>query len=493
MSYKILMITASMLLGLFLTESALAQQNTGWPPISVNAKVIPLEGQQYKIVIQVSNDAPWFISDVNVKIPLPANTRLVQISALPSTKAGFDGQEVSFLTNTVTPKGEITDNIFIVELTDPTKTLLALRPWASWKGQLPGDYLFDEITFDLTDPFLNWQKPYSVLQLYSRATALNGLITYYIYGENIGYGRIFDAAFKMGLPAQTEFMATTTPPNFEATFTGQEAVFLTPVIPPKAFVGPMILETKNQPGVAPFIYAHPEAYWTNEAVDLDEFGTKLPTHEAISGGTLIIEPALPQWVVADPVGDVPEKGYDLTSVALQRDGAALKITLYQAENLPLLGTGSRYRFYMDFDCSPTTGAKSYAWSKSLGMDYRLTYERTRGLARLHRYNPATDDWDEVSNVGSWADRQTVTMWLPYAYLTQTNAFCWVARAESPNFRFADAVPDYQGLEFTRYELNWDGGSVPVAGNNTAEGTDLDSPEPPTTSPVPPDALPITGG
>ncbi len=462
--------------------SLMAQEDENWPPVEVYIEAKPLENNRFLLTLNFENNAAWVMQDLVIKIPLPPGTRFVEATSLPLTEITFDGQEITLTTNTLGPGGDVPDTYIILESIFPGQTIFTVHPWASWMGGEPGDYLFEELMFDLAAPFLGWEAPYSRIKLYNRATIINRQLTYYTYIQNVEGERIWDVSLKLPLPPNTNVVEALTAPTYTAGFDEKEVSFFS-LEPPlqKTFTDPLIVKAKIESN-EPFVYFQPYAFWTN----FFEGEVTYPQKESATGDIATIEPHLPQWIVADPIGDVPEAPYDLTSAILQRDGESLKITFYTAENLPLLGQGSRYRLYIDLDCSPETGETSTSsWRNSFGMDYRLTYERDQGKARLHQFSKAINDWKTISNVGHWADRQTVTMWLPYQDIAGAESFCWVARADSPRLDFRDVLPDSQNQALTYYDFNWDINFDPQAFKPTPV---VD----PTPEPPPPDADVVVG-
>lgn len=153
---------------LLLLTSPATPASAQWPPAWFELKPSYVEGKityQIRLIKQVD----WTMTDVAIKIPLPAGTRYLDASSQAGVDVGFDGTEITFFTAFL--QNSITTATFVVEVADPAQVLYSTHAWITWRGDYPGDYLTDDVSIDITKQALNWvQPPRTRLQLEISAT-----------------------------------------------------------------------------------------------------------------------------------------------------------------------------------------------------------------------------------------------------------------------------------------------------------------------------------
>lgn len=459
-----------------------------WPPFSFRLTPTYEDGQ-ITYQVRLSNQVDWRITDITVKIPLPEGTRFLETGALPTTLADFDGAEVTFSTF----HKSIRDTYFVVEVTDPEMTVFTTHAWIAWGGDHPGNYLTKDVSIDITEKPLGWEKPPSPrVQLEAEAQVVNDIITYNIYPTSVTGKRVWDLEVRASIPEGATFLSAEAPPSFIAGFDGREVTFSTLELPSKTEVGPLSFKVSTAGLTAPVVETQAWATWKIRGKDTRPQDT--------SAGWITATPHTIQQVVADMSGDVPFANYDLTSIALQEEGPNLKITFYTAGDLGPVSQPLQYLFYIDRDCRADTGDPH----RGRGVEYRLRYKRDKGKAELSLWEEtevalldeeAIEDAEaeaaeaeaevaeakaegeevevvvEVKKVGGWrdiadiqvsspADGQTVTMWVPYLLLEAEagagRQFCWLAEAKNKTKGFrsnppTERVPSSADPRLTQYE------------------------------------------
>ena len=432
-----------------------------WPPFSFSLTPSYEDG---KIIyrIEFSKRVDWVMTQVTFKIPLPEGTRFLEASAQPTTSVEFDGAEVTFFTSFLPDPFKpgryyptsIKNALFVVEVTDPTMTVFATHAWIAWEGDQPGDYLTEDVSIDITQQPLNWEVPSrSRLQLEASATVADDVITYAIYPKNVNWQRMWDLKINAAIPEGTTFLSAEAPPPFVASFDGREVSFSTLELEPWVEMSPLRFKVSTEGVTAPFVVTHASAVWKN-------VGRKVP-EERTRTGDLVVQPHALQRVASDAIGDVPFSNYDLTSIALQEDGPALKIIFYTAGDLGPVGEPLEYSLYIDSDCRTDTGL----WKKYRGVEHRVLYDHEKGRAVVR-------SWDEEKKslrytgqveVNNPTGGKTVTVWVPYDLLEdpstgsgQARQFCWVGNARNKTQGFNSRlpnewVPNVQELRLTQYE------------------------------------------
>ncbi len=438
-----LVVTLAWIAALLLVKPAYAL----WPPFEF--KLTPTHDNG-KITYQVdfASWVDWAMTDVTIKIPLPAGARFVQVNASPPINAKFDGAEITLFTDTVAPYSRIPTVSFVLEMTDPALTEIAAHAWIEWQGNQPGNYLTKDVIIDLTRSPLNWQAPgQPSLQLEAGATVAGEVITYNLYVKKWGaWLRMQDLQIRVPVPEGTTFLSANAPPPFVANFDGREVSFSTLELQRSVNFGPLTFEVATTQETAPLVVTHAWAAWKNVGVSV---GRTVPPQEETRTGDIIVRPHLPQQVIADVIGDVPFANYDLTSVALSQDGPALKAVFYTA------GTAGpeapqNYYVYLDDDCEDD-------------LTYRIGvfFEPDRTVASIDSWNSDSESWQlirylEVRRVVE-ADRKEIMVWVPYRVFEGNRRFCWTAEAVNRTSAFSpkpptDEAPNYKYFDLNRYDL-----------------------------------------
>jgi hypothetical protein len=368
----------------------------------------------------------WGMADLAIKVPLPEGTRFVEANALPTTQVGFDGKEVTF--STAALSGPLKDAYFVVEVTDPIRTVFTTHAWMSWKGDHPGDYLTEDQSIDITRQPLDWQKPRLHLQLEASAAVTGNLVTYAIYPTNVG-GRMWDLKINVPVPEGTTFLSTEVPQSFTASFNGREVSFFTAELAAQADVGPLIFRVSTERTAAPLIATHAWAMWENVGKNATPFG------QAVTAD-IVIHPRSPQWVMSDMVGDVPFPNYDIASIAFQKDGDDLKAIFYTAGDVGAPGQPLEFSLYVDDDCHLDTGSDI----DHQGSEYRLRYRHIQGQAALYGWDTGGKEWLKSRSIKSLVNGNTVAMWLPHDLLPANSHFCWMGSAANRTQEFTPNPP-----------------------------------------------------
>lgn len=120
---------------------------TQWPPFRF--RLTPsYENGRIIYGLRFSNRVDWSMTGVTIKIPLPEGTRFVEASAQPGVSVDVDGTEVTFFSYAV--GRPIRDASFVVEVTDPEASVFTTHASISWQGDHAGDYLTEEVIFDIS-------------------------------------------------------------------------------------------------------------------------------------------------------------------------------------------------------------------------------------------------------------------------------------------------------------------------------------------------------
>ena len=217
-------------------EPAHAQEP--WPPFWFDLSPSAYQLGKITYRLELYSRVTWPMPDLTIKIPLPAGTRFWKLTLNQELNAGFDGREVTFSTSAFDQY--IEQASFTVEVTDPQATVFTTQGWISWKGGHPGDYLAEEVSFDITQKPLNWAaagRPR--LQLGLGALAGGDTITYLVYPKDVGQERMWDVKINIPLPRGTAFLSVDAPPSFSAGFDGKEVSFSTLELGRQVEAGPL--------------------------------------------------------------------------------------------------------------------------------------------------------------------------------------------------------------------------------------------------------------
>jgi hypothetical protein len=460
-----------------------------WPPFKFELEPSYTDG---KITYRVDfrSQVEWPMTDIVMKIPPPEGTRFLEAGIQPATKVEFDGTEI---TVSSTNARSIRDAVFVVEVVDPTKTVFSTHAWIAWQGAQPGSYVTEDMSIDITKKPLDWQRPRPRLQLEATAVISDDVITYTFYPINDGKLRMWDLRINVPLPEETSFLAAEAPAPFVANFDGQEASFFIMELERQLEPSPLIFKVSTTENTVQPIVTHAWASWINVG---KRVGQSIPAQEAFQTSDVIIEPQATQQVVSDVAGDVPFANYDLTAIALQDDGPALKVTFNTATDFeasvpaePLVpaessipaepsvptepsepvepsipadpsepaGEPLEFYFYIDGDCQLETGRER----NGRGVEYRLKYKHENGRASLSFWNEVEQKWGGSQpsiKLDSMSGGNKVSMWIPYDTLELDQGFCWTGEAKNRTKEFSpnpptERIPNSQDQRLVQYALN----------------------------------------
>jgi hypothetical protein len=407
-----------------------------WPPLTL--RLVPVhEGDRitYRIT-QLASQVDWVVSDVYIKVSLPQGLRFVEAVADPPVQASFDGQEVSFfLLNLNSP---LKNAYFVVEITDPSQTVVTLQPWLSWEGEVPGSYSQEPITIDITQPaqFLDWAGPSrTTVQLEMSVTAANQVLTYKIYPQKIRRIRVWDLKINLPLPEGTTFLSAEAPPTFESHFDGREVQFFALEMPAETIIEPLIVNLSAEGIITPALTTRAWASWKNAG---RQAGLTISAEEQTVTGDLVIQPQAAQYTLSDQAGDVPFADYDLTNISLQSSETNLEVAFHTAG--PLCGTDQplEFRLFIDADCQAQTGQARQA----LGVDYEIRYDLASDSSQVRVWQADQADWIPVeAATTSFVGRQSVIVQVPFSALSNHRQFCWAGRSKNQSTHFVPYLPD----------------------------------------------------
>lgn len=414
-----------------------------WPPFRFN--LVPVyENGKITYNFTFANQADWPMADVTITLPLPAGTRFLKADAQPGTEVTFDGQQVTFFTSVL--HQPLRNAAFVVEVIDPAQVIFSTHAWIAWKGDQPGDYLTEDISFDKTQPPLGWAGTSSPrLLLRATASVAAGIVTYNIYPVKTGQLRMWDVKINVPIPEGATFLSTETPSTFSANFDGNEVSYFATELGNQTEPVSLILKVSTAEVSTPFVVIYAWASWKNAGRNV---GRLIPAQEETRSGDIVVQPNIPQFILSDRIGDVPFSEYDLTSIALGSDSADLKFVVYTAGNLGPVGKKLIYNLYIDQDCRLDTGQER----DDLGRDYLIRYEHDKGRANFNTWDMAQQSWAWVQPLqfSRSADEQQLTIRIPNNLLANSLQFCWQAVAAYTDPAFPVNPPtDITAL--TRYE------------------------------------------
>lgn len=261
------------------------------------------------------------------------------------------------------------------------------------------------------------------------------LITYTIYPHKQTGRRMWDLRINIPLPPGTTFLSAKAPSSFVTAFDGREVSFSTlEVVEPEP--GPLVVQVSSADVTEPVISTFAWATWRNQGRAV---GLTIEPREDFRSGNVMVRLDQTQQVVADPIGDVPLAGYDLTGVALQPGPDALQVDFYTVDNLGPVGEPLEFMLYVDNDCRRETGGAR----GNLGAEYWLRYKHTLNKAAIYTWDEMDKGWIEPQLVKADGVSQprTVTVWAPNDLLAEDSALCWLGRARNQSDLFEPGPPD----------------------------------------------------
>lgn len=375
----------------------------------------------------------------------------------------------------------------------------------------PGALQAQQATTDATPTAqpLVWTAPVpSAVGLTASASVANDIATYVIYPTNETKSSVWDLQIGVPLPAGATFLAAGAPAPFVTSFDGEKVIFSTPELAASKVVLPLRFQFSLAEVTSPLATTRATATWKAIQTYL---GQSLLAPAESNSGDIMIQPHVPQEVVADMSGDVPFGDYDLTGLTFQQEQALLKITFYTAGNLGPVGKANELLLYIDNDCNADTGRLR----STLGLDYRVRYQHLKSQANLSNWVPAlitatatitAPETITVSNMvsepetgqdGTWRtlsslsvesppDGKSVTIWVPHVALADSSQFCWLLESQDRSNAFTPAPPkdllpnDSNQAALTQYSAWATGGTIRVSVASTAT-LDVAATEPVTVS------------
>ena len=420
---------------LFAAEPSHAQ----WPPFDYSL-VASYENGRITYQLDFRDKVDWLMTDVTFKIPLPEGTRFVEAQSIPTVETNFDGAEVTIFLAALGHRIFLGDVSFVIEVTDPTRTVFTTQPWISWEGDQPGSYLPEPVGIDLNRLPLDWaMPPASKLQLTARATVVDELITYYIYLQNTS-GRMWDVQVKMPMPEGAVFESAEAPSTFVTNFDGRDVTFSTLELIRNATMEPLIVKVSTAEVTTPFVTTRAWATWKNTG---RRVGRSIVVQEEVLTTDIIVQPHVSQSVAVDMKGDVPLPSYDITNLALLEvalpDGdLALKVVFYVDGDLGPVGSARAYHLFIDNDCRVDTGTQR----GHVGAEYDVRYRHKQGRADVGVWDSQGKQWIIVERIpSSTIEGNKVVLWVPYRVLSEAQNFCWVAETNDRTHTFDDVPPN----------------------------------------------------
>jgi hypothetical protein len=404
-----------------------------WPPFRFSLQP-SYENGQITYHITFSKRVDWNMTHLRINIPIPEGTRFLRANNLPVSEVNFNGAEVSFFTPDLQLRriGSLRGTNFVVEVTDPERTVFTTQAGISWQGDHPGDYLTKEFKLDLSKEELDWGRPNSRLQLEAGATVVDNVVTYTVYPRKVTRSPIWDAKINFSIPQGATYLSASASPPFEvAGFDGQQVSFTALELTQQGESAPLTIQVSTDGATTSSLVTHAWATWKNVG---RRVGRSIPPEETSRSGDIIVQAGVSQRVVADMIGDVPFSDYDVTSLALQEDGNALQITFHTSGDVGAVGKPLQYLLYIDSDCNINTGKQQ----GNRGAEYRVRYEHDEGKANIYSWNTEGSRWDnrEPIEASSPAGTKMVTMQVPFDLLNNSRQFCWIGQARNRTKEFS---------------------------------------------------------
>lgn len=296
------------------------------------------------------------------------------------------------------------------------------------------------------------------------AVITGNVIVYTIHAANVTEQSVWDLNITLPIPQDAILLSAEVTPPLVAEYHDASITFYAAELKGRAATGPQRvrvalandLPTSNRTA---FVSTQVEANWKF-------IGTVLQQSTWFLASTATSAIALPadtnQQLVADMQGDGALPIFDLTGVAMRREGSLVRVDLYVAGPIGPVGETSRYTVFFDADCNRATGRAQ----DKLGADYRVLYRHDRGRAEISSWSVAADgsgQWLAGGSIGvsNPPDGQVITLWIPSAVLGNSERFCWFAESEyrtgpdTPRLP-KDRVPNDDNIEatFTQF-ARWD--------------------------------------
>ena len=124
-----------------LPDGSLVRAQGPWPPVDIQLKPT-ITGNRITFEITATNLVDWDLADFVPKVETPVGTTFVEGHGdFSGASVTFDGQEVTFSIVKL-PLRAVLGYRYTVELAPGVTQIYSPEMWISWKGRLPGQYLF---------------------------------------------------------------------------------------------------------------------------------------------------------------------------------------------------------------------------------------------------------------------------------------------------------------------------------------------------------------
>jgi len=399
--------------------------------------------------LRLSSLVEWDLVDVTIRFTLPMGSRYVSGEAPATTTVQFDGQNVLFFTSVF--HKPLRGAVFTIEPIDLKQTVFTSQVEITWKGQHANSYTMPPVEFDITKTPLGWDRPQLPIYVGFMATVnSDDTITYSLYPQSFSALRMWDLRVNVALPTGMKFISAENPPQFGHTFDGQVVYFLASEMPKETILEPLRFKvsTAGLPDNQ-LLTTHAWVSWKNAGRGVGEW---IVAEENFTTGDLKVMPRVPQFAVADMVGDVPLSNYDLTSLKLQDKGASVQLSFNMVGAMrptdPLV-----YQFFIDNDCRVDTGFQR----DGRGMEYRLRFNNLSNKTDFMAFNSQKNDWDSSTTMllSYEINGPLLTIDLPYILLRDNKQFCWSALLRNDTKEYtpdppSERVPELPDLRLTQY-------------------------------------------
>ena len=412
--------------GLLLLAGAPGRVHAAWPPFWLD--LTPhYDANRISYTLRLSVEEDVTLMDAELKLPLPAGTRLVEAKCdYPGVEASSDGKDVYFRASVV--HGSLAGLHVTVEITDPQLRVFTTRAFVAWKGNPPGSYLGRDVVVDVANPAVNWRAPSSSLALGFNAVSEGDTVTYSFRPMNTGWLRMWDLIIYVPVPQDAAVTGYDVPLGFMAGSDGHTVSFSTLELPEGAWVNPSRFKITTQALAQPVVATQPWATWKNEGWGVP---SRYPAQDSLKSGYLVVVPHADQLVVGGMVGNVPFDYYDLTSVAFLPQQSNLLVVFYTMGDVTTSGDTVEFGLYVDSDCRADTGSPV---ADNTGADFRAVYHNQYRDAGVELWDADAQDWNRIASIqgSSQTGANTVSMWIPYRLLPGQARMCWATLADSWN-------------------------------------------------------------
>lgn len=316
------------------------------------------------------------------------------------------------------------------------------------------------------------------IQLEASVTVANQVATYTIYPTNMARQSAWNVLIRLPIAAQGTLLKAGSTSPFAISFDGDAVVFYAPELGARVTGGPLVFQMAYSAAPTTTLTLEPEVSWQTLRTVMRQ--SELLSNQA-QGERFAIQAETIRQAASDRLGDVPNAGYDLTSVSLEKEGASLKIIFTTAGVLGTTSEAAEFYLYLDSDCSSQTGKLK----TNYGIDYRVRYRHAKAQADISDWlatggDNKTGDWGNARSVSASAstDGTAVTIWVPMIAFQEDRFFCWFAESLRKTDPAAaklpkDELPDFAKDPRLTVYRSWDettGAFVLEPLTNTVKGS-----------------------